>query len=71
VPSIRTVPPEAAVIVKDPILPALAAAAFLPSRVSESIVKIAPEFIIKVSPADLADESKVCDVEIVAINYLL
>jgi hypothetical protein len=47
--------------------PAREAAAFFPSLVSESIVKVAPEFIVKASPAVLAALSNVWLVEIVAI----
>jgi hypothetical protein len=46
-------------MVNELILPALAAAEFLPSLVCESIVKTAPEFIVKASPAVLAALSKV------------
>jgi hypothetical protein len=64
-----TSPPEAAVMVKDDMEPAREAAAFLPSRVSESMVKTAPELIVKASPAVLAALSNVWDVLIVAMIY--
>jgi hypothetical protein len=56
-------------MVKPPMDPAREAAAFLPSRVSLSMVKTAPELMVNTSPAVRAAESKVCDDEIVAMIY--
>ena len=57
VPSTSTWPPDAAVMVNAASDPARAAGAFLPSRVSESIVNTAPELIVYVSAATRAAES--------------
>jgi hypothetical protein len=59
----------AAVIVKDDHDPALEAGAFLPSRVSLSMVNTAPAWIVYVSPAVRAAESYVCEVLIVVAIY--